>query len=271
MRRWVIRIQQRGSEMDDLSEELKVAHTNISRLDDLVLSLQCKVIERDAELAAIKAQEPVTNDESGLEAWAAGKFGVGGALRGELRGNTDWALARLVWSAALAYAAPVSEAKAQEPDCDRSACGDFSPGPCDNPDCSARRDRTVVAPAAKAQGVAIPEPTDSTLDAMRREGLSIDGAYSRQFVETVKLKTKNVDRLGAASLDGTGRAPQHIGHLLVGVFVLFQQHPQLGILGGSPRVFPLEGAGFEISLSLLGHPCGFFTERQRFQLGEIQK
>lgn len=33
-------------------------------------------------------------------------------------------------------------------------------------------------------------------------GLSIDGAYSRQFVETVKLKTKNVDRLGAASLDG---------------------------------------------------------------------
>lgn len=48
---------------------------------------------------------------------------------------------------------PVSEAKAQEPDCDRSACGDFSPGPCDNPDCSARRDRMVVAPAAKAQGV----------------------------------------------------------------------------------------------------------------------
>lgn len=32
--------------------------------------------------------------------------------------------------------------------------------------------------------------------------MSIDGAYSRQFVETVKLKTKNVDRLGAASLDG---------------------------------------------------------------------
>ncbi|WP_458729641.1 outer membrane protein transport protein [Pseudomonas brenneri] len=33
-------------------------------------------------------------------------------------------------------------------------------------------------------------------------GLSIDGAYSRQFVETVKLKTKNIDRLGAASLEG---------------------------------------------------------------------
>lgn len=37
-------------------------------------------------------------------------------------------------------------------------------------------------------------------------GLSIDGAYSRQFVETVKLKTKNGDRLGAASLDGKSEA-----------------------------------------------------------------
>lgn len=24
-----------------------------------------------------------------------------------------------------------------EPACDRSACGDYSPGPCDNPDCEA--------------------------------------------------------------------------------------------------------------------------------------
>jgi hypothetical protein len=63
-----------------------------------------------AELAAIKAQEPVANSESGLEEWAAGKFGVGGAFRGELCGNTDWALARLVWSAALAYAAPAAPA-----------------------------------------------------------------------------------------------------------------------------------------------------------------
>jgi len=33
-------------------------------------------------------------------------------------------------------------------------------------------------------------------------GLSIDGAYSRQFVDEVKLKTQNQDRLGGASLDG---------------------------------------------------------------------
>ena len=94
-------------------ENCDLFRARIAELDDLVLSLQCKVIERDAELAAIKAQESVANDESGLEAWAAGKFGAGGAFRGELCGNTDWALARLVWSAALAYAAPVSEAKAQ--------------------------------------------------------------------------------------------------------------------------------------------------------------
>ncbi len=37
-------------------------------------------------------------------------------------------------------------------------------------------------------------------------GLSIDGAYSRQFVQAVKLKSKNVDRLGAASLDGKSQA-----------------------------------------------------------------
>ncbi|AMN81200.1 MULTISPECIES: outer membrane protein transport protein [Pseudomonas] len=33
-------------------------------------------------------------------------------------------------------------------------------------------------------------------------GLSVDGAYSRQFVEQVKLKTVNVDRLGGGRLDG---------------------------------------------------------------------
>ena len=34
------------------------------------------------------------------------------------------------------------------------------------------------------------------------KGLSLDVAYSHQFVQEVKLKTKNVDRLGSASLDG---------------------------------------------------------------------
>lgn len=34
------------------------------------------------------------------------------------------------------------------------------------------------------------------------KGLTLDVAYSHQFVQEVKLKTKNVDRLGAASLDG---------------------------------------------------------------------
>lgn len=95
VRRWVIRIQQRGLEMDDLSEELVVAHSNIAKLDDLVLSLQCKVIERDAELAAIKAQDPV--------AWV---------------GTIEDGVPLLVvepqnWKATPLYAAPVSEAKEQ--------------------------------------------------------------------------------------------------------------------------------------------------------------
>lgn len=32
-------------------------------------------------------------------------------------------------------------AQPKEPDCDRSACGDFTPGPCDYPDCYARKDK----------------------------------------------------------------------------------------------------------------------------------
>lgn len=48
--------------------------------------------------------------------------------------------------------AELAAIKRQEPDCDRSACGDFSPGRCDNPDCSARRDRKPALPAAPEGG-----------------------------------------------------------------------------------------------------------------------
>ncbi|SCZ54474.1 MULTISPECIES: outer membrane protein transport protein [unclassified Pseudomonas] len=37
-------------------------------------------------------------------------------------------------------------------------------------------------------------------------GLTIDGAYSRQFVKEAKIKTQNVDRLGASRLDGKADA-----------------------------------------------------------------
>lgn len=43
------------------------------------------------------------------------------------------------------HAALSQQAEPVEPDCDRSACGDFSPGPCDNPGCSARRDKPAPA------------------------------------------------------------------------------------------------------------------------------
>lgn len=51
-----------------------------------------------------------------------------------------------------ALAAELAAIKGQEPDCDRSACGDFSPGRCDNPDCSARRERKPALPAAPEGG-----------------------------------------------------------------------------------------------------------------------
>ena len=113
------------------------------------IALQLKEIDHlRAELAAIKAQEPIGwYTEDHLDDKSATTYSWTVAERWVEKG----------WPVSPLYAAPVSEAKAQEPDCDRSACGDFSPGPCDNPDCSARRDRMVGAPAAKAQGVVMPQ------------------------------------------------------------------------------------------------------------------
>ena len=42
---------------------------------------------------------------------------------------------------------PAQPAPVQDPDCDRSACGDFSPGPCDNPGCPALRANPHAQPA----------------------------------------------------------------------------------------------------------------------------
>lgn len=49
-------VEQNGNDGAHYGHE---GRARIAELDDLVLSLQCKVIERDAELAALKAQEPV--------------------------------------------------------------------------------------------------------------------------------------------------------------------------------------------------------------------
>lgn len=45
--------------------------------------------------------------EEGLNEWAEGKFSISGQYWGELYGNTDWALARKVWSAALDSVEPM--------------------------------------------------------------------------------------------------------------------------------------------------------------------
>ena len=123
----------------ELEGDLKCAHTMLAEVSKAGMALR-------AELAALKEQEPVSFQyQTRTGEWDDFV---------SARHYTD-TLADGTWPIRPLYAAPVSEAKAQEPDCDRSACGDFSPGPCDNPDCSARRDRAVVAPAAKARGVAL--------------------------------------------------------------------------------------------------------------------
>lgn len=41
--------------------------------------------------------------EDGLKEWAKDRFNCYGKYKGQIYGNTDWAFARIVWSAALEY------------------------------------------------------------------------------------------------------------------------------------------------------------------------
>lgn len=52
----------------------------------------------------------------------------------------------------------------QEPQCDRSACDDHSPGPCDHPDCEARAIQTVMGycPVCETHRPSLPEPARGT-------------------------------------------------------------------------------------------------------------
>ena len=60
-----------------------------------------RAVDRIGRLNSSPVSAGDENSEDGLEEWAKGKFGVGGRYTGKLYGNTDWALARVVWSAAL--------------------------------------------------------------------------------------------------------------------------------------------------------------------------
>jgi len=67
-----------------------------------------------------------------------------------------------------------------EPNCDRSACGDFSPGPCDHPDCHALRKQQpsgveVVDFEAACIGYARLDGDEYKLASMRRSPLMADG------------------------------------------------------------------------------------------------
>jgi hypothetical protein len=63
-----------------------------------------KKMDESALMKRVAGQLEVVacKSEAGLNNWAEGKFRVSGSYTGELYGNTDWALARVVWSAALA-------------------------------------------------------------------------------------------------------------------------------------------------------------------------
>ena len=69
-------------------------------LEEFDLFIQ-RLMDEVARLNSSPVSAGDENSEEGLEEWAKGKFGVGGRYTGKLYGNTDWALARVVWSAAL--------------------------------------------------------------------------------------------------------------------------------------------------------------------------
>ena len=177
----------RIAELEADRDRIKTIADNYSELN----------MDAQAELAATKAQEPVVDEQAAFEDWIT-RVCPGGdcsSVVDQWLASSDYA---------DLYAAPVSEAKAQEPDCDRSACGDFSPGPCDNPDCSARRDRTVVAPAAKAQGVVMPDVNAAAKALCNRHAMicGVDAGdqwkeYSQDFIADAETVLANA-RLNAA-------------------------------------------------------------------------
>lgn len=67
-----------------------------------LLELNSLVVSKIKAMRSVKTAVAAADGEAGLNEWAKGKFGVGGKFIGQLYGNTDWALARLVWSEARA-------------------------------------------------------------------------------------------------------------------------------------------------------------------------
>ena len=121
-------------------------------------------------------------------------------------------------------AAPVGE-----PDCDRSACGDFSPGPCDNPDCPALRsnkaapvgepddDRTAIHQLAFELGgteggeyLLDLDDLNAVIDAahQRQSGVMESNASILEFAVSrweAEVKHRPLVNVHRRSLDGTWR------------------------------------------------------------------
>ena len=85
-------------------------------------------------VACVNACAGVTTDELEHGGFVSGLIEQRDALAEAMRHFVDFGYDREMCLDALAK---VGVRSAANPDCDRSACGDWSPAPCDNPDCAA--------------------------------------------------------------------------------------------------------------------------------------
>lgn len=89
-------------------------------------------------VACVNACEGVTTEELEQGGFVPGLIERIERLAEAMRDFIDYGYSRerAIYELKMADALTKTVSK---PDCDRSACGDFSPGHCDNPDCTALR------------------------------------------------------------------------------------------------------------------------------------
>lgn len=109
-------------------------------------------------------------NEDGLKEWSQNKFSSGGQFVGALYGNTDWALARLVWSSALAYVAGRDGVQEE-----------------------VLSDQEIIAMANKAFGQTVDH--DLTGKPITDYNVLLMGAYGPAVRRLVRLARANPDRL----------------------------------------------------------------------------
>ena len=127
-------------------------------------------------------------------------------------------------------------APAGEPDCDRSACGDFSPGPCDNPDCPALRSN-------KAAPVGEREAFEAWC--AREMGVYVDDVIGAEGDDLFAAF-----QAGAAYQRQSGVVmPESVGVLILGGLFHGGSGPELGDIDIEPDMRVLERIQMELVTS----------------------